>query len=97
MNIDYLVTQDENGVYCAEVPALPGCFSDGRTLTELEDNLREAVQGVLESYAMLPPGASPEDFVGKQNSGTSIRSLSIGFTAPRRHTSRARRHEAAIV
>ena len=57
MNIDYLVTQDENGVYCAEVPALPGCFSDGRTLTELEDNLREAVQGVLESYAMLPPGA----------------------------------------
>ena len=49
MNIDYLVSQDEDGIYCATVPALPGCFTDGKTLEELESNVREAVQGVLES------------------------------------------------
>ena len=55
MKIHYLVERDETGTYCATVPALPGCFTDGRTLAELDDNVREAVEAVLESYASLPP------------------------------------------
>ena len=37
----------EEGGYWAEVPALPGCVTQGETLSELQDNLREAIQGCL--------------------------------------------------
>jgi predicted RNase H-like HicB family nuclease len=32
----------------AEVPALPGCYSQGETVDELKHNIREAIAGVLE-------------------------------------------------
>lgn len=35
------------GGYSAEVPALPGCFTQGETLEEVEANLREAIEGWL--------------------------------------------------
>ena len=34
--------------YWGEVPALPGCYSQGETVDELLANLREAIAGVLE-------------------------------------------------
>jgi predicted RNase H-like HicB family nuclease len=37
----------EEGGYWAEVPALPGCVTQGETLSELQRNLREAIQGCL--------------------------------------------------
>ncbi len=40
--------QDEDGVYIAEVPSLPGCHSFGSTLEEAEKNIREAIEGYLE-------------------------------------------------
>ncbi len=36
------------GGYWGEVPALPGCYSQGETVDELLKNLREAIAGVLE-------------------------------------------------
>ncbi|MFC1713151.1 type II toxin-antitoxin system HicB family antitoxin [Candidatus Poribacteria bacterium] len=33
----------EEGGYWAEVPALPGCFSQGETVEEILENTREAV------------------------------------------------------
>ena len=36
------------GGYWGEVPALPGCYSQGDTVDELLANLREAIAGVLE-------------------------------------------------
>jgi predicted RNase H-like HicB family nuclease len=36
------------GGYWGEVPALPGCYSQGETVDELLANLREAIAGVLE-------------------------------------------------
>ncbi|MFH1738329.1 MAG: type II toxin-antitoxin system HicB family antitoxin [bacterium] len=41
--------QDEDGVYIATVPALPGCHSFGRTLDEAEKNIQEAIEGHLEA------------------------------------------------
>jgi predicted RNase H-like HicB family nuclease len=35
------------GGYSAEVPALPGCYTQGETLEEVESNLREAIEGWL--------------------------------------------------
>ena len=46
-NIKAIIHEDESGGYWAEVPALPGCATQGETLDELLFNLREAIEGVL--------------------------------------------------
>jgi predicted RNase H-like HicB family nuclease len=47
MTFKAIVHQEESGGYWAEVPAIPGCATQGETLEELEQNLREAIQGCL--------------------------------------------------
>ena len=44
--------------YWGEVPALPGCYSQGETVDELLANLREAIAGTLE--VMREEGRKPE-------------------------------------
>ncbi|HHK42386.1 MAG TPA: type II toxin-antitoxin system HicB family antitoxin [Planctomycetaceae bacterium] len=44
-----IIEQDEDGVYIAEVPALPGCISQGHTRSEALDNIREAIAAYVES------------------------------------------------
>ena len=51
MNIKVVVHEADEGGFWAEVPVLPGCASQGETLEELLDNLREAVGGWLEATA----------------------------------------------
>jgi len=41
--------QDEDGVFVATCPALPGCVSQGLTRSEAIKNFREAIEGYLES------------------------------------------------
>jgi predicted RNase H-like HicB family nuclease len=41
--------EPEVGGYSAEVPALPGCYTEGETLDEVRANLREAAEGWLNS------------------------------------------------
>jgi len=48
MKIHVSVEQDEEGFFVAEVPALPGCFSQGKTKEEALKNIREAIEGWLE-------------------------------------------------
>lgn len=43
------IEQDENGVFVAEVPSLPGCISQGKTRADALRNIREAVTLYLES------------------------------------------------
>ena len=56
--------QDEDGVFVATCPALPGCVSRGRTRMEATDNIREAIEGYLESLRRhgdpVPPGILEE-------------------------------------
>ena len=47
MNLHVVIERDETGCYVAEVPALPGCFSQGKTVAEAETNIREAIVGWL--------------------------------------------------
>jgi len=47
MKIKVVVHEAEEGGYWAEVPALPGCATQGETLEELLTNLHEAVEGCL--------------------------------------------------
>jgi len=48
MRLHITVEQDEAGYYVAEVPALPGCFSQGKTREEAIANIKEAIEGWLE-------------------------------------------------
>lgn len=40
---------DEDGAWCASIPALPGCFSDGKTRDEAIKGIREAAEAWLEA------------------------------------------------
>ena len=64
MRYRVLIEQDEDGVYVAEVPALPGCISQGKTRSEAIDNIKEAISGYLESLKAhdepVPPSITEE-------------------------------------
>ena len=47
MTVRAIVHTAEEGGYWAEVPAIPGCVTQGETLDELKVNLREAIEGCL--------------------------------------------------
>jgi predicted RNase H-like HicB family nuclease len=47
MNVKAIIHDEEGGGYWAEVPALPGCATQGDTMDELLANLREAIEGYL--------------------------------------------------
>ncbi|MBL8849315.1 MAG: type II toxin-antitoxin system HicB family antitoxin [Planctomycetaceae bacterium] len=49
MKLRAIIHADESGGYWAEVPALPGCFTEGETVAEVRANLREAIEGWLEA------------------------------------------------
>lgn len=49
MTIQAIVHPAEEGGYWAEVPALPGCMTEGETMDELKANLLEAIQGWTEA------------------------------------------------
>ena len=56
--------QDEDGIFVATCPALPGCVSQGRTRAEATENIREAIEGYLKSLRKhgepVPPGILEE-------------------------------------
>ena len=47
-NYAVVIHEDPEGGFWAEVPALPGCYSQGDTVDELKHNIREAIAGILE-------------------------------------------------
>ena len=48
MKLNVIIHQDEDGVYIAECPAIPGCVSQGKTEAEVEINIADAIRGCLE-------------------------------------------------
>jgi predicted RNase H-like HicB family nuclease len=59
MKLKVVVHSAEEGGFWAEVPALPGCVSEGDTLEETLANIREAAEGWLE-VAAERAGAEPQ-------------------------------------
>jgi predicted RNase H-like HicB family nuclease len=43
--------RDEDGVWIAECPSIPGCVSQGESRQEAEENIREAIIACLEVRA----------------------------------------------
>lgn len=60
---DVVVEQDEEGYYVASVPALPGCHTQARSLDELMERIKEAIELCLEVEGERP---SELAFVGLQ-------------------------------
>ncbi len=48
MKIKAIIHPAEEGGYWAEVPALPGCITEGDTMDEVLVNLKDAIEGWLE-------------------------------------------------
>jgi predicted RNase H-like HicB family nuclease len=48
MKLHVMIEKDEAGYFVAEVPALPGCYSQGKTHEEAIANIKEAIEGWLE-------------------------------------------------
>ena len=59
-----LIEQDEDGIYVAECPTLPGCISQGKTRKEALENIKDAMKGYLESLKKhkepIPPSIQEE-------------------------------------
>jgi predicted RNase H-like HicB family nuclease len=48
MKIKAIIHPAEEGGYWAEVPALPGCITEGDTMEEVIANLKDAIEGWLD-------------------------------------------------
>ncbi|MCD6448870.1 MAG: type II toxin-antitoxin system HicB family antitoxin [Thermoplasmata archaeon] len=64
MKFRVIIQQDEDGVFVAECPSLPGCISQGKTREEALENIRDAITGYLESLKKhnepIPPPIDEE-------------------------------------
>jgi len=58
------IEQDEDGIFIASCPTLPGCVSQGTTRDEAVVNIQEAINGYLASLEKhgdpIPPGIDEE-------------------------------------
>ncbi len=56
MQLKVVITKGEDGWYVVTVPSLPGCISQGRTIKEAKQNIREAIELYLEPDEEIIPG-----------------------------------------
>ena len=57
-NYAVVIHEDSDGSFWAEVPALPGCYSQGETIDDLKQNIRESIAGVVD--VLKEQGRQPE-------------------------------------
>ncbi len=49
LNFTVLIEQDEDGMYIAKVPDIPGCYTQGKTVEQAMERIKEAIQVCLEA------------------------------------------------
>ena len=60
---DVVIEQDSEGYFVASVPALPGCHTQAKSLDQLMERTREAIELSLEVQDNPP---EPLEFIGVQ-------------------------------
>ena len=64
MRYRVIIEQDEEKMFVAECPSLPGCISQGKTRSEAITNIKDAMKGYLESlekhHEPIPPSIEEE-------------------------------------
>lgn len=53
MKFTITITRDEDGMYVAECPSIPGCVSQGKTEEEAQANILDAIKECLEVRAEM--------------------------------------------
>ncbi|KAF5081910.1 MULTISPECIES: type II toxin-antitoxin system HicB family antitoxin [Methanoculleus] len=61
MEFTVVIQKAEEGGFWAEVPALPGCYSQGETVEETMENIREAIEGHVEALRQEGQGVPLEE------------------------------------
>jgi len=49
LDFTVIIEQDEDGVYVAKVPEIEGCYTQGQTLNEVLERIKEAIELCLEA------------------------------------------------
>ena len=62
-NFLVVIEQDEDGVYVAKVPDIPGCYTQGKTVDQVLERIREAIEVCIEAE---DGDYEPLKFVGVQ-------------------------------
>lgn len=64
MKYRVIVEEDEDGIFVAECPTLPGCISQGKTRKEALTNIKDAIKGYIQSLKKhnepVPPSVYEE-------------------------------------
>jgi predicted RNase H-like HicB family nuclease len=68
-HFNVIVERDSAGYYVASVPSLPGCHTQAKSLDELMERIREAIELCLEVQGDMP---EPLDFVGIQRISIAV-------------------------
>jgi predicted RNase H-like HicB family nuclease len=71
-NFKVIIEQDEDGVFVAEVPAIPGCYTQGKTYEEVVKGIKEVIELCLEEAKADPvyrakidlDESAPDKFLG---------------------------------
>ena len=48
-NFTVIIEHDEDGIYVAKVPDIAGCYTQGKTVQEVMERIKEAIQVCLEA------------------------------------------------
>jgi len=63
MEFNVLIEQDEDGIYIAKVPEIQGCYTQGKSIGEVLERIKEAIEVCLEGDQ---ENISPLKFIGIQ-------------------------------
>jgi predicted RNase H-like HicB family nuclease len=63
LNFTVLIEQDEDGIYVAKVPDIIGCYTQGKTVEQAMERIKEAIQVCLEAEE---DDIMPLKFIGVQ-------------------------------
>jgi predicted RNase H-like HicB family nuclease len=65
-NLSYtvLIEQDEDGIYIAKVPDIPGCYTQGKNVEQAMERVKEAIKVCLEAEEL--EDILPLKFIGIQ-------------------------------
>ncbi|MEK6915776.1 MAG: type II toxin-antitoxin system HicB family antitoxin [Nanoarchaeota archaeon] len=63
MEFTVIIEQDEDGIYVASVPEIQGCYTQAKTIPELLERIKEAIELCLETDN---EGIKPMKFIGLQ-------------------------------
>ena len=63
LNFTVLIEQDEDGIFVAKVPDIQGCYTQGKTVEQVMERIKEAIQVCIEVDKEAPPHMK---FIGLQ-------------------------------